>query len=40
MLRGWGMWNGKYMIKQAKHTVDGSGGSTTQISLRRVLEGY
>lgn len=40
MLRGWGMWNGKYMIKQAKHTVDGSGGYTTQISLRRVLEGY
>ncbi len=40
MLRGWGMWNAKYMIKQAKHTVDGSGGYTTQISLRRVLEGY
>lgn len=38
-LSGWGAWDGKYIIKQAKHTV-GSGGYTTQIKLRRVLEGY
>ncbi len=39
-LIGWGGWNGKYIVKQATHTVDGSGGYTTQINLRRVLEGY
>lgn len=38
-LVGWGPWSGKYIIKQAKHTL-GSSGYTTQISLRRVLEGY
>ena len=38
-LSDWGAWSGKYIIKQAKHTV-GSGGYTTQINLRRVLEGY
>lgn len=40
MLEDWGGWDGKYIIKQAKHTVDGSGGYTTQITVRRVLEGY
>ena len=39
MLEGWGGWNGKYIITQAKHTVSDS-GYTTQIKLRRVLEGY
>lgn len=39
MLKGWGLWNGKYIIKQAKHTVNGN-GYTTQITLRKVLEGY
>ncbi|MDO4541183.1 MAG: hypothetical protein Q4B48_08880, partial [Syntrophomonadaceae bacterium] len=39
-LSGWGGWSGKYIVKQAKHTVAGSGGYTTQITLRRVLEGY
>lgn len=38
-LEGWGAWDGKYIITQAKHTVDGS-GYTVQIKLRRVLEGY
>ena len=38
-LEGWGAWAGKYIIKQAKHTV-GSTGYETQIQLRRVLEGY
>lgn len=38
-LTGWGMWDGKYMIKQAKHAVVSS-GYTTQITLRRILEGY
>ena len=39
MLKGWGGYDGKYIIKQAVHKLDGS-GYTTQISLRMVLEGY
>lgn len=39
MLESWGAWNGKYIIKQAKHTIDND-GYTVQIKLRRVLEGY
>lgn len=39
MLEDWGAWSGKYIIKQAKHTV-GSSGYTTQIRLRPVLGGY
>jgi phage protein D len=39
MLEKWGGWDGKYIITQAKHTVDGS-GYTVQTRLRRVLEGY
>ncbi len=35
-LEGWGAWDGKYIIKQAKHSV-GSSGYTTQITLRRAL---
>ena len=38
-LKGWGAFDGKYIITQAVHTVSGS-GYTTQIKLRRVLEGY
>lgn len=38
-LSGFGAWDGKYIIKQAVHSV-GSGGYTTQMSLRKVLEGY
>lgn len=38
-LKGWGAFDGKYIITQAVHTADGS-GYTTQIKLRRVLEGY
>lgn len=38
-LKGWGAFDGKYIITQAKHIVGGS-GYTTQIKLRRVLEGY
>ncbi|MCL2487763.1 MAG: peptidoglycan-binding protein [Oscillospiraceae bacterium] len=38
-LSGWGPWSGKYIITQAKHTAGGS-ASTTQVSLRQVLEGY
>lgn len=38
-LEGWGAWSGKYIVKQAKHSVSRS-GYTTQIRLRRVLEGY
>ena len=39
-LSRWGDWSGKYIISQAKHSVAGSGGYTTQITLRRALEGY
>ena len=38
-IEGWGAWNGKYLITQAKHTVSSS-GYTTVISARRILEGY
>ena len=37
-LAGWGVFDGKYMISQAVHTVDG-GGYVTKINLRRCLEG-
>ncbi|MCH5207535.1 MAG: SH3 domain-containing protein [Oscillospiraceae bacterium] len=36
MLEGFGAWNGKYMIKQSKHSISSS-GYTTQISLRKAL---
>ncbi len=36
-LEGFGGWDGKYMVKQATHTV--SGGYTTKIQLRKVLGG-
>ncbi len=35
-LQGWGGWDGKYIIKTAKHTVSKS-GYTTQITLRQAL---
>lgn len=35
-LEGFGAWNGKYIIKQAKHNVSRS-GYTTQITLRKAL---
>ena len=35
-LKGWGGWDGKYIVTRATHTV-GSGGYTTQIRIRRVL---
>lgn len=39
-LERFGPWSGKYMVRQAVHSLSASGGYTTQISLRRVLEGY
>ena len=38
-LSGWGKWCGKYIVSQALHRV-GSSGYTTQVKLRKVLEGY
>lgn len=38
-LEGWGAWSGRYIVKQAQHTVGGS-GYTTRVTLRRCLEGY
>ena len=34
-LSGWGSWDGKYIIKQAKHSV--GSGYTTQITLRKSM---
>lgn len=39
-LSGWGLWDGKYIIKQAVHAVGGSDGYTVQIKARSVLGGY
>ncbi|MDF2984880.1 MAG: hypothetical protein K0R50_390 [Eubacterium sp.] len=39
MIEDWGAWSGKYIIKQAKHSI-GSSGYTVQIQLRKTLEGY
>ncbi len=36
-LTGWGQWDGKYIIKQAQHTIDNS-GYITKITLRWALE--
>ena len=36
LLKGWGGWDGKYIVTRATHTVNG-GGYTTQIRMRRVL---
>lgn len=38
-LEGFGAWSGRYMVRQSKHTISGS-GYVTQLSLRNVLEGY
>lgn len=38
LLKGWGGWDGKYIVQRATHTV-GSSGYTTQIKIRKVL-GY
>lgn len=38
-LEKWGAWSGRYIVKQAQHTV-GSSGYTTKITLRKCLEGY
>lgn len=35
-LRGWGAFDGRYIIKQSKHSV-GNNGYTTQINLRKVI---
>jgi phage protein D len=39
ILKGWGMFDGKYIISASVHSL-GSSGYTTKITLRRVLEGY
>jgi len=38
-LIGWGLFDGKYIIETATHSVTAS-GYTLQVKLRRVLEGY
>lgn len=39
VLEKWGAWSGTYIVKQAQHTVGGS-GYTTKVTLRKCLEGY
>lgn len=39
-LEDWGGWDGKYIVKQAVHEANSSGGYTTQVTARRCLEGY
>ena len=39
VISGWGAFDGKYMIKTAVHSISG-GGYTTDLTLRRCLEGY
>lgn len=39
-VENFGGWSGKYMVKKAIHTVGGSGGYETKITLRRIVEGY
>lgn len=38
-LNGFGSFNGKYLISQAVHKIDG-GGYTTTVQIRRVIGGY
>lgn len=38
-LKGWGLYDGKYIIQTASHSV-GNSGYTTSLSLRKVLKGY
>lgn len=38
-IKGWGLYDGKYIIEQANHNVSKSGYKTS-LTLRRVLEGY
>ena len=38
-IEGWGLYDGKYIIQSAGHSV-GNSGYTTSLSLRKVLEGY
>lgn len=37
---GWGAYDGKYIIEQAKHTISKSGGFKTALTLRQVITGY
>lgn len=36
---GFGIFDGKYFIEKSVHNIDGS-GYTTEIEIRKVLEGY
>lgn len=39
VLEKWGAWSGRYIVKQAQHTVN-DGGYTTKLTLRRCIESY
>ena len=40
LVRGWGKFDGKYIIESSKHSVTNGEGYITTITCRRVLEGY
>lgn len=40
MVEGYGVYDGKYIADTVTHTLDGSGGFTTDITGHRVLKGY
>ena len=40
ILKKWGSFDGKYIVRTAEHTISKSKGYETKINLRRVLEGY
>lgn len=39
-VEGYGVYDGKYIADKVTHTLDGSGGFTTEIEGHKVLEGY
>lgn len=39
MLKDFGGWSGKYIVRQAEHTVNSSNGYITRIDMRKVLGG-
>jgi hypothetical protein len=40
MVEGYGVFDGKYIVETAEHSVAGDSGYTTKVKGRRVLEGY
>jgi len=39
-VKGYGIFDGKYIVETATHSISKSSGFKTSIKIRRVLEGY